>query len=48
MSAAIKISNLKFSYLNNKNIFAVNINGRIDGNLITEKDFYKYYIESRY
>ena len=34
--------------LNNKNIFAVNINGRIDGNLITEKDFYKYYIESRY
>ena len=34
--------------LNNKNIFAVNINGRIDGNLITEKDFYKYYIESRH
>ena len=34
--------------LNNKNIFAVNINGRIDGNLISEKDFYKYYIESRY
>jgi hypothetical protein len=32
--------------LNNKNIFAININGRIDGNLITEKDFYKYYTES--
>lgn len=32
--------------LNKKNIFAITINGRIDGNLKTEKDFYKYYIES--
>jgi hypothetical protein len=32
--------------LNDKNILAININGRIDGNLITEKDFYKFYIES--
>lgn len=33
--------------LNSKNIFAVAINGRIDGNLITEKDFYKFYMKSK-
>ncbi len=30
--------------LNKKNILAININGRIDGNLLDEKDFYKFYM----
>lgn len=33
--------------LNKKNKFAILINGRIDGNLVTETDFYKYYIGSK-